>query len=387
MNRLTLIFFDPDKIELYGLEKRPFRLSPIADIDSLHNTTDPVIGVISAKMVSSHSRQLAAKHKRYLHRTLPYMLEEDIAEDIDRQHVVSQINCSQVRALVISQQYMQSLMQQINDLGINLQALYVDAYLIPINQNPHSQIIQCFNDGCLVKSAEGLLAYTDNINKTPDLDASDIQRPNCSRQQYCAQALAASSETFRPAINLLQGKFALENPMAQRSMAVKRLLAAVAVITVIQVFYWSLLGSYFQQQAELLQNGSVMIYQNYFPNDKTIIDIQRQATGHINAANTQAPDATFEALMTNLGQAISQIPGPKTILLKSMQWQRRPAELTVEIDAQNIAELENIRFGLKQENRLNVDLNQVNQTNNAETGVTGRLKVTPVPMVQRERSP
>lgn len=172
--------------------------------------------------------------------------------------------------------------------------------------------------------------------------------------------------------------------MVQRSVAVNRALTGLAVITVIQVFYWAVSGSHFHEQAELIEARSVETYRNYFPNDKTIIDIQRQARGHINKASANGGDTTFLVLMTYLGQAISQTPQPNNILLKSMQWQRRTAELIVEIDAKTIAELASIESRLKQKQQLTIDLNQVNQRNNIGKGVTGRLRLS---ALQTEKSP
>lgn len=377
MNKLILVFFEANNHKLYLLEKDPFNLTLIHDAESIKNSSYPVVGVLSAALVATHICKVPPKQKRYLYKTLPFMLEEGTALEIETQHIASQIQGDHVRAIMIYQHSMESIIQQVAHLGLNLQALYADADLIPIPANSTVDQVLRFNEICLIKTAAGLLAHIDNINQLPDLTDGKIQTPNCSRQNYCATAIAGQVESEQPAINLLQGQFAPQSTMNQRTGRLKKLLVAISLITIIQLLYWGITGSYFDHQAEQLNTQSAQTYLSYFPNDKTIVDIQRQAQGHINRASViNNDDISFIALVAYLGEGIQQIPDAKSLLVKSIIWQRRKAEFVVEIDADNISALEELESKLKQTNQIVVDLNQVNQrNNNSGQGVTGRLTI------------
>ena len=405
MNKTLLVIYHETEPQLFLLGDSP--AVSIADIDSdavnqhLTEITDPatiatgdypVIGIISAAQASSFIRTVPAKQKKYLPKTLPYLLEDDLIAPLESQHIPSQLlKGNQVRAIAINRDVVQQCINQAESLNIVLDKLYLDADLLNVDSEAKKTATIKFKDRQLIKTPEGLVAsipldmpteqiQVDMQNGTPESDDTKLftQAAKAAQQNY--------SGSLAP-INLLDGEFIEGAQLATRAALVNKLAITFAVLLFVQCLYWAMMGTEYKRTAADLALQSAQAYRDYFPKDKTIIDIRSQAQGHLNQSSSVGPTSGLLLLLRPLGTAMHGEAGIESnhqpdsskppMLLKSIRYQRQTNALTVEISAANLAAIERVRQRFNQNNnqKLVATTEQVNRNPQARSGVTATLRI------------
>lgn len=348
-----------------------------------------VIGILPAQLVSSFIRDCPPKQRKYLGKTLPFLLEDSIASPIETMHCVSQsIGDNQIRALAVSRDVMSRAVAEAEAAGVKLDKLYVDADLIAIDDGGKTKIIRCSNavkptegqlhtgplKAQLLKTGQGLIAGSiESINQPGEsIQINDMDNPAPidfeSREEFCINALADDNGTasLRPPINLLQREFEPHNAAASRAQTIQKIMFVITTILFIQVSYWLIIGDSYKHRAEELQKQSRQTYQHFFPDDKKIIDIVSQAQGHLSQTVTRRSDGTFLLMLATLGESIKNINQGEEMLLTSVKYEKNFGQLTAELRAKQISHLENLRNELKNKTHFVIQIDHISQ--NPETG-------------------
>jgi len=135
-----------------------------------------------------------------------------------------------------------------------------------------------------------------------------------------------------------------------------------------------MVGATYQTNAENLAAASTGTYRGYFPDDKNIIDIRRQAEGHISQATNIAINHSFLGLLKKLGKGIQQSSHKDSVLIKSIRYQQETGDIRIELTGPSIAIIENIRMSL--DKTLNAKTEQVNRNSEPSSGVTARIIIS-----------
>ena len=391
MNKnLLLVFFNQSETgfveRLLLLETEPFKLTPIDDLDLQRpEKVDRVIAVVSASMVSSLLREVPPKQIKYLAKTLPFLVEDDLIAPIDSLHIVSQsVGDSRVRVFAIDHGLMQSFISWAEGQGLKFDGLYVDADLIALNENtPQGRVING-GDYYLIKAADAVVAQIDRVTKINNVEQLDnftfSDMESCEDyQRFVAEAICRETPEILPPINLLQGYYAPRASLAERSALVHRVIFAASILLLVQVFYWVILGADYKVEAQQLREKSTEIYQQYFPSEKTIIDIRSQAEGHLNQVVMPQDKTPFLTVLETVAEAIRQHSLEADVLVKSIQYRKQAGDFILEISAPNVAVVEQLRIALADGSYLNVQTEQINQSRDeesSESGISARLRIS-----------
>ena len=103
-------------------------------------SVETVVGVAPGETIVCHSANIPGKRKKYAESALPYALEERLTEDVEDLHfkLLDWNSTGQACAAVVSNQQLSNWIERFNLLGVNLDAVVADYFLLP--QHPKGEI-------------------------------------------------------------------------------------------------------------------------------------------------------------------------------------------------------------------------------------------------------
>ena len=383
MNKILLVFFGRDQLQLSLLESTGSRnsktiITDLADNTALLDDVTETIGILSATDVSTFVREVPPQQKKYLSKTLPYLLEDDLIQAVETQHIVSQLLSNTiVRAVVISRTLLKQYLDRARTQNITLTKLIIDADLLGIDPDAQQNRLMSCNGHQLIKTKQGILSTIPSAMPIDSIvEGLDAQVASSfdNYKQFVAEAIHSPQTNQLAPINLLKGDFAPASSLKARSNLVQRVVTTCAILLAIQSLYWAMIGAEYQHKADSLALQSTQIYRDYFPQDQSIIDIRRQAEGHINQVKSADVPLGLLGILQQLGQAIQMSPDKDSVLVKSIRYQHQSPDIKIELSGPNLAIIENIRTSLGKS--LIAKTEQVNQSSEPNGGITARLTVS-----------
>ena len=341
---------------------------PVADIDS-------ATVIVSAQYISTFVVEIPPKQKKYLSKTLPFMLEDELIEPIERLHIAWQeLSNSTVRAVVVSRKLMGEIKQCCEQYDVQFDRLLVDADLLAENG---VQRIATVGESLLIKDIQSNLAYLDKTASVQSIEVGDagavgqdVQPEIVGSQESLLELI--SDQLFaekNTAVNLWQGAFSVSSSESSYRQIFTTVGLAASVFLVLQIAYWLIAANIYSSKANGLEVEAEALYRSYFPSDKVVIDIRRQAEGHLENSGSYQEKDQFLSLLNHLGSAIDALSQVET-LTKFIRYEQSSEEATIELVANSIPDVEAIKAQLEQRG-VNVKLRQVSQNDNAR--VSARL--------------
>ena len=380
MRQITYLFFSADGSQPEILEHHP-QAKP----------SPQIIGILPAELCASFVRRCPPAQKKYLNKTLPYLVEDDIASSIDEMHCLSQpIGNSQIRVLAIGRDKISECLNQAEALGLKLDKLYIDADLIEMPTDDKFQKVITCNGRQLIKTSKGLIASlnqqdsaghiqeltdpTAAIRAVPSDESGILGMKNI--QAFCIDGTQPVINGSCPPLNLLQGDFAPRQTAAARAATVHKVLMLAMVVLFVQMSYWLIAGATYQEKAEALRQQSEATYRGLFPEDKKIIDLVAQAEGHLSQLNNSTQGHSFQALLAELGKAIKANDKESTILLKSVQYQKATGQLRAELVAKQISAVEKVQTELGEQQDLAIETEHISESPSATDAFPATMRLT-----------
>lgn len=360
---------------------------------------------------------------KHLEQTLPFLLEEQLAADIELMHIVrdrhsrpqprvtttdSDANLLSVPCLVIEQSLIAELLQALQQHSLQPDVMTTDCLCLPLEEKGLTLAIK--DRRCLLRSAGG--ALTTEISELSLAAeglhqlATELDQPLTRMDVYFADATSPdslNSQTrlavealqtdlglevyYQPypdgllplmttnldpqirALNLLQGPFA-PPPRATGHTGWQNLAKVACLLFALHLSYTAFSGWYLNHQADALYLQSEALYREYFPQDKRIINLRTQVESHLRRANRSDGNQHFLRLLGQLGRAW-QTTSQGALAIRQIRFDRGTGRLTLDIDAPAIANLDSLRQALSA-NGLEAELLSANET---ESGVRGRLQL------------
>ena len=380
----------------------------------------PIILIVSGFIASSHQVHLQDNQRKHWQQALPYLLEEQLASDIDSQHLVfAQAADDTVYAACIRHSTMDSLLKA-----------FTAADLDPVKVVSETQFLKG-KEGELAVWLEGNYAFVashSGFAQWLDRDALDIVVPGLLEDEVDDSGLQDEDETEQAhpvmsgvtvytdeannavaqSLEVLAGQdvpvscevrsdasllFSLLPEMAHslqkrqlmdfRSGAFKcarrasrrwrqwRPVAIVAGLWVAVELLFNV-GSalYFQHQAEILRDENFATYKELRPDDRRVVDVRHNLTRFLRDSSQQQSSADFLNMLKVLSN-ISDGGIGKSITPKTMDFNDANGRLSLDVQADSFDHINRYVDALKA-----AGLNARMETGNQDAkGVSARLTV------------
>lgn len=355
-----------------------------AQLDDAGWHPDNVVMVVPASATLITEVNITARRKSQMRRALPFVVEEQLADDIDDVHLALGTLEAQrpVSVVVVDKNLLRSWVARVAGADLIADAAVPDALLAPSSEAHVT--IHLEGDDALVRWANGAarvqrdllpqvvapvgagleeaedleitVAY-DGEHSLDDLasarlesELSDERSVSVSlerRDSDLFQRLCAHYRTAAPFINLLQGEFL---PVRRRGQAPLARFAWAAVLLLVwlsgQLGFVATEALLLQRDAQLLEAQAITLYRQWYPQDQrvTLLNIRDRTLAHIKTGAADAPEDEFFSLLSAIARQLNSSRGAD---LHRIGYNESTRRLTLEISADSYPTIEGITDALE----------------------------------------
>lgn len=359
--------------------------------------------VLPAEVVTLQTVALPAKNVRQAMQALPFVVEEQLAVDVEKVHLA--VGARQADGIwpvvVIDVAIMSAVMACCAQAGLRLHAVYVDAQLLPIVNNGLSIAMQ--GERVMLRRAKEVAVF-DRQNAAEMIHffvgeiapstvkiyfSADQEWQNLLAQQLATEFAALGetrvesvpdvtalntqllSQLSADAINLLQGKYFVRQPTGK--LPVWKLVAAVAV------FFW--LGQcllqtgsawYFNHRANTLELQMDAQFRKLFPGMRRVGGIKKQIESQLLAGASNGDDSSFAKLFSSSIQVLNAMPDHQGFEINELRYDDQQGQVELEVKAKSIDQLDKYKQAL---GKAGLSA-KISSANDGGDGVEGRMQIS-----------
>lgn len=320
----------------------------------------PVIALVPACDVVLKTIALPGKPTRQLLQALPFMLEEDQAEDIEQLLIVQgkahfQNNQHQQQVAVVRRSVLETWLHWLQDAGFSVQKMIPDALLLP--ELPEQAVaIECGEQWLLRQGAWqvscidagwwpdylGLLALPSVLSYSP-WPEHILQAHQLAPAELPLALLAR--QLPQQNFTLLQGDYAPKRPQNKlwQQWRVSGTLAGVCLgvyLVSVGLEAWQ-----FKRQAQTANAEAMALYKSKFPNER-VFNLRQNVTRKLAASGGGDPNQSLVGLLSQVQPLLAQQPG---LTLDNLKFDGKKAELRFQATADGFQSFEQLKNALQQQ--------------------------------------
>ena len=311
----------------------------------------PVVTLVPGSDLIFRRVSLPGKYSRQAAAALPYLLEEQIASDVDELHlVVLGHEGHDVDLMAVDKEKMQTWLGWLEAAGLKSQQLLPDVLALPQAANGWSAL-QLGKEWLLrqgpcqgIVADEPLLAMLLAVEAEPVTIHSHTQVPPIPHANWQAAEpelpmLLLAKGALNCQANLLQGPYRPQTEYSRywlqwRKVAVVAGLLLLVALTQRGVHLYQL-----AEQDKALKTEIRQVYTRIFPGETRIVNVRSQMAQHLKLLG-QTPQDGVLLLLTELAPTFAEVPGLKPQVLR---FDAARGELRLQVTAPGFAEIERFR--------------------------------------------
>ncbi len=386
----------------------PVRRGTLEEATALAAACRVVVLVPGERVLFSHARIPTRQRQRML-RAVPYALEEQFAEDVERLHFALGAQDAErgVAVAVTARACMDHWLEALRGAGIHADALIPDTLMLPWEPGTWTGLLEPHRVILRTGAQDGLAADPENLAELLDLALREAREKDgeAGRETlperirlFVDPALeppaglealpvpvtveespdgplgllpvaADGADPTRRAIHLLQGAYSRREQLGRLWRPWRATAALLGA--------WLLVGAglqiyqYFDLRARTAASSReiVQLYRRTFPNEHRVVNARVQMEHHLEELRRRRGAAAggFLALLGKAGAALQKSPG---VTLQAVDY--RGGNLDLRVAARDMQGLDRLRKALAGRGGLNVDLQSASTRNGR---VESRLRI------------
>ena len=311
----------------------------------------PVVTLVPGSDLIFRRVSLPGKYSRQAAAALPYLLEEQIASDVDELHlVVLAHEGHDVDLMAVDKEKMQTWLGWLEAAGLKSQQLLPDVLALPQAADGWSAL-QLGKEWLLrqgpcqgIVADEPLLAMLLAVEAEPVTIHSHTSVPPIPTANWQAAdpelpMLLLAKGALNCQANLLQGPYRPQTEYSRywlqwRKVAVVAGLLLLVALTQRGVHLYQLAEQDKALKAEIRQ-----VYTRIFPGETRIVNVRSQMAQHLKLLG-QTPQDGVLLLLTELAPTFAEVPGLKPQVLR---FDAARGELRLQVTAPGFTEIERFR--------------------------------------------
>ena len=328
-----------------------------------------VVAVLDTSDVLLTEVEIPAGASRQFENMLPYMLEEDIAQDVDDLHfsVLKKTgNVAQVAA--VEKHYLAVLLDDFAQAGIELKRVLPDVFALPLQEEGITALqvgtqwlfrksafsamvieqdwLSLFmdSDWCRKEEAtETIYSYT----PVPDLNEEHRSRWQHLEPELVMELLAKGA--IASSVNLLTGSFKPQSSMLKHVKVWRKVAVAAALFLVVLMAQKMIQINQFEAQANAYRAESERIFRTIFPGKRkipTVSYLKRQMTSEEKRLSNGTSE---ESALTWLSLLPASMDKGLNIELKSLKFDAKRGEIRIEATMKDFQAFEVVRTKLAEQ--------------------------------------
>lgn len=330
-------------------------LANAAELPTLHERAGgrPVRVLVPASELLFREVALPGRGGRQALQALPYLLEEEVASDIEQLHlVVLQQQGNQVQLVAVEHTRMAQWLGWLNEAGLVAQCLLPDVLTLPQPEAGQWSAVQCHDSWLFRQGAwHGMQAETSWLPMLmagfdpPPQVLSYSPLPAGVAGDWQAAPAELPLQLMLPAAlqargNLLTGRYR-RLPEWQRWWRPWRKVAIAAgiLLGVWLINQWLVLQDT-RNQANQLRAQTVQLYRQLFPGEQRVINPRSQMNQHLKSMNGDSGTPSTVQALVRLAPLFAQVP---TLRPDQLRFDAARGELRIQATANGYQEFDRFR--------------------------------------------
>ncbi len=329
------------------------------------------------------------KNRRQAMAALPYMLEDDIAQDIDDIHVTitDQSAADQVAVCYVAHQKMDLWLSWLQQAELAVGKIVPDVLALPdateqwqaVSLGSQWLIRQAPNQGVLVDDDHWLQSWwrqvtlpeAGMVSHTPW--PAELDSENVDVELAELPLLALVNGAINSKVNLRHGDYRIRIKRAQTAWRPWLHVASLAAIAlVLYLFNVALRVSELNHQADLVQAEVVRTYQIAFPNEKRVNNPRAQMRQKIKQiGGASGPSEGFLSALHDVAEAYRSVNG---LEIRSLRFDAKRQELRIQASGKDFQQFEQFKSAVT--NGYQAEVGALNSTNGQVSGTVTIRRVS-----------
>ena len=390
-------------------------------VDQLHNRWPHsylygITLIVSGANTFTADVNIPSKQTRHIAQALPYMIEDQVAQDVSQFHLITGERTSEgdLPVVGIPSLLIESTRSLFSEYDLPLDSILPDMLCLPLRENEwslmfdgkHLLIKRSEMDGLAIEMDAApvvLNSVMEHWQEKPEvlrvlfcLEHLNENLQNWIRTQISGQVADAkfgveydevNSSDFhllcdhihshfgakKPKYDFLQGRFASSGRRRPSSFNWKPLAAMIALFVVSYTAFLHTQAWKMNQEAQALDRESKQLYKQLFPRDKRIVNVKSQMQQHINEYQSGVSGQSFMALLAQAGEQIydTNRATKDSISPRRVSYDDGQGDLRMDLVVKDFVQLEAFKNKLQQA-ELGVETASATQD---KEGVKARLKI------------
>jgi general secretion pathway protein L len=340
----------------------------------------PVTALVPAADVSLRQVSLPSKPTRQLLQAIPFMLEEELAEDIDQLvvalgplHQDAEAQASYVQSVaVVRRDLMQQWLDQLQQAGFFVEKMLPDALCLPCDSEITAAAVQLGNDwllrtgpwqACVVEASWWPMFL--KLQALPTLHSyspwpEEIAQPHQMAPAELPLVLLAQGLP-QQSFNLLQGEFQPRRQVSAWRQKWQTPLVMAASTAILYMAVTGLEGWQTQQRAQQAKQQALQLYKQQFPGER-VVNLNAQLKKKL--ASVGQVEQSFTDYLAQVQPLLAR---EKDMRLLNLRYDNSKRELKLQAEAADFQSFERVKTQLQQQG-LQVEQGALNTINGKVQG-------------------
>ena len=312
--------------------------------------------LVPASSITLTHVELPEKSQRQAVKALPFMLEENLAQNVDELHFVTgPRNGESLSIAVVAHEQMQAWIEWLNDAGLKAKCIVPDCLALPLAECDWAAM--SFGKEILLRTSEGggvsltqnwmdvvlpqLLASADN-DKTTVAAYTDLQMAGAElkSQPLDLPMLVLAKGILNAPMNLLSGVYKPKKEYGKHLVLWRNTAIAFAVVIVLALVNKGLNIHQMNTAADQLQVQSEQIYKQVVPGSSRVVNLRSQMESYARTLQGGGSGSEFFVMLSGMQEAFAQVPALKPTTLR---FDSNRNEIRMQVTAKNYEQIEKFK--------------------------------------------
>ncbi|CAM2985448.1 type II secretion system protein GspL [Shewanella amazonensis] len=315
----------------------------------------PVDILVPASSMTLTEIHLPEKGQRQALKALPFMLEENIAQDVDDMHfVVGSRDGERLSVAAVAHEQMQTWLGWLADAGLKARRLVPDCLALPLESCEWAAMLM--GQELLVRTGKGsglnlpqdwlpvalpmMLADKDTAPSVATYNDMNIPGADVKPQTLDLPMLVLARGVLQAPMNLLTGSYKPKRELSKHLLQWKSALIVVAVALLLSLVNKGLTIYQVGTQAEVLKAESEAIYRQVVPGSSRIVNLRSQLDNEVRKLSGSGSGAEFFSMLQRLKTSFAAVPELKP---NSLRFDSARSEIRMQVTAKDYAQIEKFK--------------------------------------------
>ena len=310
--------------------------------------------LVPASSITLTEVDLPEKSQRQAIKALPFMLEENLAQNVDELHFVTgPRNGDALSIAVVAHEQMQTWMEWLSDAGLKAKCIVPDCLALPL--------VDC--DWAAMNLGEEILLRTGagsgvSLSQTwldmalPQLLTADAQTTvagytelqltgtEIKPQPLDLPMLVLAKGLLNAPMNLLSGIYKPKKEYGKHLLLWRNAAIAFAVVIILALVNKGLNIHQMNSAAAELQAQSEQIYKQVVPGSSRVVNLRSQMGSYVRTLQGGGSGSEFFVMLSGMQDAFAQVPALKPTTLR---FDSARNEIRMQVTAKNYEQIEKFK--------------------------------------------